>query len=227
MASLVLETIVAGLLAPVVMLTQSVDVAAILAGRDSGWNPQRRGDGSLPFGETVRRYRRHTFLGGLMGIAAWLVSPTLALWMSPVVLGLALAIPLAALTSRRDGGFARLGLLRIPEEVHPPDVLGGAASRYRDLVAAAADDKLAAPERLLRDPALLVAHRAMLPLPRRPGIDPLDVPLLTGRAKLEEARDLDSGWTLMTREERAACLADAEALDLITARVRTAFIPLS
>jgi hypothetical protein len=55
----------------------------------------------------------------------------------------------------------------------------------------------------------------------------LDVPLLTGRAKLEEARDLDSGWTLMTREERAACLADAEALDLITARVRTAFIPLS
>ena len=218
-ASLVLETIVAGLLAPVVMLTQSVDVAAILAGRDSGWNPQRRGDGSLLFRETVRRYRRHTILGGLMGVAAWLVSPTLALWMSPVVLGLALAIPLAALTSRRDGGVARIGLLRIPEEVHPPDALACAVSHYRDLVvAASAEDKLAAPARLLRNPALLAAHRAMLPSPRRPGIDPLDVPLLTGRAKLEEAQGLASGWILMTVDERAACLADAEALDLIMAR---------
>ena len=37
----------------------------------------------------------------LMGIAAWLVSPTLALWMSPVVLGLLLSIPLGILTSSR------------------------------------------------------------------------------------------------------------------------------
>ena len=34
----------------------------------------------------------------------------------------------------------------------------------------------------------------MLPPPRRPGIDPLDVPLLTGKAKLEEARDLSAAW---------------------------------
>ena len=217
LASLVLETLVAGLLAPVVMLTQSADVVAILAGRDSGWNPQRRGDGSAPFRDTARRYRRHTILGVLMGVAAWLVSPTLALWMSPVVLGLALAIPLAALTGRRDGAVARLGLLRIPEELHPPEVLARAASRYREL-AAAAEDELSAPARLLRDPALLAAHRVMLPAPRRPGVDPLDVPLLTGRAKLEEARSLASGWASMTRDERAACLAEAGALDLIMAR---------
>jgi membrane glycosyltransferase len=134
-----------------------------------------------------------------------------------VVLGLALAIPLAALTGRRDGAVARLGLLRIPEEVHPPEVLARAASRYREL-AAAAEDELSAPARLLRDPALLAAHRAMLPPPRRPGVDPLDVPLLTGRAKLEEARSLASGWASMTRDERAACLAEAGALDLIVAR---------
>jgi membrane glycosyltransferase len=98
-------------------------------------------------------------------------------------------------------------------------VLARAASRYRDLMAAAAaEDKLPAPARLLRDSALLVAHRAMLPPPRCPGIDPLDVPLLTGRAKLEEAQSLTFGWTSMTLDERAACLADAKALDLIMAR---------
>ncbi len=217
LVSLVLETLIAGLLAPVVMLTQSVDVVAILAGRDSGWNPQRRDDGSMPLGETVRRYRRHTILGVVMGIAAWLVSPSLALWMSPVVLGLALAIPLATLTGRRNGALARLGLLRIPEEVQPPAVLARATSLAREL--AGADGCVpSAPDRLLHDPALLAAHRAMLPPPRRRWIEPLDLPLLIGRAKLEEAPSLAAAWASMTREECAACLADGAALDLMIAR---------
>jgi membrane glycosyltransferase len=218
LASLVLETLIAGLLAPVVMLTQSVDVVAILAGRDSGWNPQRRDDGSMPLRETVRRYRRHTILGVVMGIAAWLVSPSLALWMSPVVLGLALAIPLATLTGRRNGAFARLGLLRTPEEVRPPPVLARAASLACEL-AVTEHGTLSAPDRLLHDRALLAAHRAMLPPPRRKWIEPLEVALLTGRAKLEEAPSLAAAWTSMTREERAACLADGPALDLMIARV--------
>ncbi len=73
--SLLLETVVAGLLAPVVMLTQSVDVVAILLGRDSGWNPQRRDDGAVPLGALIRAYRRHTLLGVTLGLGAWLVSP--------------------------------------------------------------------------------------------------------------------------------------------------------
>ncbi len=82
--------------------------AAIRAGTRSGAT-----DGAIPPGETVRLYRRHTVLGLLLGGVAWLVSPSLALWMLPVVLGLALAIPLALLTGRRWSGG---GLLRTPEE---------------------------------------------------------------------------------------------------------------
>ncbi|MDR3530258.1 MAG: glucan biosynthesis glucosyltransferase H, partial [Rhodopila sp.] len=54
--------------------------------------------------------------------------PYLALWMLPVALGPALAIPLAALTGQRRAGLALrgLGLLRIPEEMNPFAVLGGA-----------------------------------------------------------------------------------------------------
>ena len=39
----------------------------------------------------------------MLGVVAWLVSLSLAAWMLPVVLGLALAIPLALLTGQRAG----------------------------------------------------------------------------------------------------------------------------
>ncbi|MBN8872029.1 MAG: glucans biosynthesis glucosyltransferase MdoH [Rhodospirillales bacterium] len=214
--SVILETIVAGLLAPVVMLTQSIDVVAILLGRDSGWNAQRRDDGSIPLRETARAYRRHTLLGVVLGGIAWVVSPSLALWMTPVILGLAFAIPLAALTGQRSVGLAlrRVGLLRIPEEVTPPAELARATALQR---AAPETPELDGVHRLLRDPALLAAHRAMLPPPRRPRIDPIEVPPLLARAKLAEAETLEEGWASLTPAERAAALADADALERLVA----------
>jgi membrane glycosyltransferase len=211
-ASLVLETLIAGLMAPVVMLTQSIDVGAILLGRDSGWNAQRRDDGKIPLREIIRLYRRHTILGVLLGIGAWAVSPYLALWMLPVVLGLALAVPLASLTGRRSLGVAlrRIGLLRIPEEGHPPEVLRRAAALYREATAESSVDCVST---LLLDPPLLAAHRQMLPPGRRPGIDPLNVPLLTGSAKLAEADRLERVWTTLNAAEKAAVLSNELALD--------------
>ncbi|PHK96430.1 glucans biosynthesis glucosyltransferase MdoH [Pseudoroseomonas rhizosphaerae] len=208
--SILLETLVAGLLAPVTMLTQSADVAGILLGHDSGWNAQRRDDGSVPLGQVARLYWRHTLFGLAFGAAAWLVSPYLALWMSPVVLGLALAIPLAALTARRDVGLGlrRLGLLLTPEEREAPAVLSRARQLQRELAAAAPEPDV---RRLFREPALLEAHRGMLPPPRRPRLDPLDPALLLGLAKLEEAETLEEAARL-PRAELAAVLADARGL---------------
>jgi membrane glycosyltransferase len=217
--SMLLETVIAGLIAPLMMLTQSLDVVSILFGRDSGWKPQRR-DGGVPlFRDTVSRYRGHTILGFAMGITAWLVSPPLALWMSPVTVGLGLAIPLVALTSRRDVVPAALGLLRIPEEAVPPLVLARAASLAGEL-ASARPDARSIPERLAQDPDLLAAHLEMLPEPRRPWLEPLEVPLLTGRALMEEAPSLMVAWARMTKEEQTACLADRPALDVIVARAQ-------
>jgi membrane glycosyltransferase len=128
MGGILFETLVAGLIAPVVMLTQTIDVAAILLGRDSGWNTQRQNDGAIPVRETGRLYLRHTVLGLLLGGVAWAVSLYLALWMLPVVLGLALAIPLALLTGRRRTS----GLLRTPEDLTPPPVVELAAVLQRE-----------------------------------------------------------------------------------------------
>jgi hypothetical protein len=57
----------------------------------------------------------------------------------------------------------------------------------------------------------------MLPPGRRPGIDSLNVPLLTGGAKLAEAACLDSVWPTLTAAEQAAVLSDEHALDRLVA----------
>ncbi len=217
LASLLLETVLAGLLAPVVMLTQSLHVATILFGRDSGWHAQRRDDGSVPFRVTVAQYRWHTVLGLVLGGTAWAVSSSLALWMAPVVLGLALAIPLAAFTARRSAGLAlrRHGLLCIPEEIHPPDVLTRASRLTRDISAAAGAAR--GMPRLLQDPVLYAAHRRMLPpaTPMRP--DAIDVALAVGRARLDVAQTPAQALAAMTPAERLACLGDPTALDQLVA----------
>ena len=209
LASMLIETLIAGLLAPIAMLNQSLDVAAILLGRDSGWNTQRRDDGSIPLADIARRYRLHTLFGLALAAIAYLVSVSLFLWMLPVVIGLALAIPLVALTASRAAGLAlaRIGLLRIPEEPSPPAVL----ARARSLATTLAATEIGIGT-LFRDPALIDAHRRMLPPPRRRGQDPLDPVLLVGLAKLDEVDDFDAAMTTLTAREKTAVLSDPRGL---------------
>lgn len=122
---ILLETILAALMAPVTMWVQSRGLAEVLAGKDSGWDSQRRDDGSLPFSSLVRNYGGMTVFGIGAAIAAYLVSPALAAWMSPVLAGLVLSIPIVMLTSARGPGqwLRRRRIFSTPEEIAPPDVL--------------------------------------------------------------------------------------------------------
>ena len=217
LASVLLETVLAGLLAPVTMLTQSVDVVSILRGRDSGWSAQVRDDGGLPLGQVARLYWRHTAFGLAFGVAAFLVSPYLAAWMSPVVLGLALAIPLAAWTAGRGAGQAlrRAGLLLIPEERDPPAILRRTLVLRQEWEGLAPEGEALA--RLRRDPALLAAHRAMLPPPAPVEPGALDAALVMGRARVAAADSAGVALAALTRGEKAALLGDAEGLDALLA----------
>lgn len=138
-ASVLIESVLAALMAPIVMYVQSRGVAEVLAGRDSGWDAQRRDDGSMPLSALVRRYGGLSLFGLVMGVAAYFVSPALAAWMSPVVIGLVFAIPIVALTSARGPGqfLRRLQLLSIPEETAPPPILVRAARLRRRIEAEA------------------------------------------------------------------------------------------
>ena len=129
--------------------------------------------------------------------------------MLPVVLGLALAIPLALLTGRRWSS----GLLRTPEDQEPPPVVARAVALHREWQSAGATDVA----RLLREPRLLDAHMAMLPPPRRPRLDPIDATLVLARAKLEEAEALDAAIAALSASELTAALGDAAALRRLAA----------
>ena len=214
--SLLIETLIGGLIAPVAMLIQTSGVVSILAGKDSGWNTQRRDDGRIPLGVIWSGYWRYMAFGLVLAGIAWAVSPALFAWMSPVLLGLALAVPLVSLTAGREAGLAlrRMGLLRIPEEAVPPPVL----ARAVQLQAAGRDlgpgESLT---RLLSDPVLMQAHRAMLPPARVPGRDPFDPLLALGLAKLDEATTLSAVLELLTPQERAAVLGNGAGLDRLLA----------
>src|SRR6185503_18924089 len=83
-------------------------------------------------------------------------SPTLLAWLTPTVAGLILAIPLSkASGSVRTGQlFARLGLLRIPEERTVPELL----RRRDELVHAAEPLPTDGLRHLAMNPAARAAH---------------------------------------------------------------------
>ena len=212
LASIVAETVIAGLIAPLAMLSQSSAVVTVLAGRDAGWQAQARDDGSIPFGQVVRGYLPHTLAGIVLGVVSYLVSPALTLWMLPVLLGLALSVPLVSVTAGKAAGaaFRRIGVLLTPEENEPPPILVRASAIRREL--AALDRITDGLGRLAADGMLLDAHLAMIPAARRPGIDPFDPALLLASAKLEEAKSIGNLVAGLSAPEKAALLGNRDSL---------------
>lgn len=213
-AGVLIETLLGGMIAPIAMLIQSSAVAGILLGRDSGWSAQRRDDGAVPASVVIAGYWRYTLFGLVLAGAAYAVSTPLFLWMTPVLAGLGLAVPLVLLTSSRRAGraLARIGLLRTPEEIAPPPTLQRAATLYRQFAGEPEEDAL---QRLLRDPFLRQHHIDALPPPRRRGEGPIDPALAVGQAKVADSDDLDQTWISLTRAEKAALLGSRTGIAAI------------
>ena len=123
-AGLFIETLFSSLIAHILMALQSAAIVEVLLGRDSGWKPQHRDDGSLPAPVIMRYHQIHMLIGVCLGMLAYAASMSLFLWTLPAALGLTLSGPISALTAKRSWGegLARLGLLQIPEEVSPPPI---------------------------------------------------------------------------------------------------------
>jgi membrane glycosyltransferase len=203
---LIAETVLAALAAPSMMVFQSRAVTEILLGRDAGWQVQRRDDGAVPKAEVARKLVAPTLVGVAMGLAAYSISVPLLLWMSPVVIGLVLAIPNGLLTSWRLGGP---GVFATPEDRRPPPVV----ARARELSAAARPNAADALTRLRDDARLLQSHVSALaaPTPRKSG--KIDVALATARAKIEACETFAEivGW--LDKKETRALLGDRGLLE--------------
>jgi len=209
LAGLIVETLVSGLTAPVMMIFQSSAVAEILLGRDAGWQVQRRDDGAVAFGDTLRNYAAPSLFGIAMASSAYAVSLPLLLWMMPVIVGLLFAVPIAMLSSA--AGTKRGGrLFRTPEETTPPPVLTPANQL------ATVSQAIGGPLRELRDdPALREAHMSNLSgrRPRRRG--EIDHSLAVARAKIADAISFDEAVTFLNRGETYAVLNSPELLTLL------------
>ena len=215
-ASTIAEIIISAAFAAIMMLIQSGSVAQILSGRDTGWNPQRRDDGSIPFASIARRHRAHTALGVLTLFAAALISPSLIIWMSPTIAGLIFSIPLSwASGSLALGlGMRRIGLLRTPEETAPPEVVerSNALAAELALTGSDHDDALQA---IWADPGLRAAHESFLAeTPRRRRGD-IDVETAVAAAKLNDAQTLEDARAWLNPRERLAVLNDRALIAML------------
>ena len=197
------------LLAPIQMLIQTGHVAHFLFGFDTGWNPQRRDDGSMPFSAIVRRHRSHVAMGVLTLIAGLLISPSLVVWMSPTIIGLVLAIFISWATGELAFGLGlrRAGLLITPEEKHKPAVVRRANLRAKGLALTTAEAQ--GLKSLYADAEFRAVHVAMLPSGpsrRRGDISP---EWALAEAKLLDAATIDEAIDWLKPVERMIILSDA------------------
>jgi membrane glycosyltransferase len=166
--SAIIEIIMSSLLAPIMMLIQSGHVMHILFGFDTGWNPQRRDDGSVAFKAIVRKHRSHMALGLLSLIAGLLISPSLVAWMSPTIAGLVCAVPISWASGQLGIGLflRKLGLLTTPEERNPPPIATRANALAVEL-GRTQPDRIDGLSAMRSDDDLRAAHDLFLPTGRR------------------------------------------------------------
>lgn len=104
------------LMAPVSMLTQTINLFGILMGRKSSWNGQTRDRDGMSLGSAIWLFKYHILLGVTFVLLALKTQTPLG-WIIPVVAGLVLAPFLAAFTARKDLGqrAEQSGLFQVAE----------------------------------------------------------------------------------------------------------------
>jgi membrane glycosyltransferase len=110
------DLILSILMAPVSMLTQTINLFSILMGRKSSWNGQTRDRDGMALHSAIWLFKWHILLGVGLTLVAIQANSALG-WMIPVVAGLIAAPLLAAITARKDLGKAgeRIGLFQVAD----------------------------------------------------------------------------------------------------------------
>jgi membrane glycosyltransferase len=203
------EIIMSALLAPIMMLVQSGHVMHFAFGLDTGWDPQRRDDGSISFAAIIARHRSHVALGLLTLVAGLSISASLVAWMSPTILGLILAIFLSWGTSLLSVGLAlrRAGLLITPEEQTAPPVVARANFLANEPARPAAE-ALKGLHALHADPQFRAFHVACLPHRQKRRNGDISPEWALADAKLSDAGTIDEAISWLKPKERMAILQD-------------------
>ena len=211
--SAVMETIVSALLAPINMIFNSKFVLFTLLGQGVAWITQKRnaGEDGTEWREAILTHWTMTAFGLVWGVSSFIISPMFFWWLSPVLAGLLVSIPLSIFLSKTGlgQGARQIGLFLTPEETQPCYEL-----RRLEQNLAACYKHLQPIEPLRNDYGLL---QAVLD----PYINAMHVALLRHRRPSEEAREwfvqlrerlLREGPARLTMKEKMALLMDADSM---------------
>ncbi len=209
--SSLLEIALSVLLAPILLYFYSRFVILTLLGLKVGWKTQNREDAAIPLGDAIRMYGGSTLVGLILfGMTLFWV-PSLTIWLSPVLVGLVISIPLAMWTSSEKAGLflKKAGLLIVPEELSTPPIL----------------ENLDTPAERAGFPSAEFPHSGILQLAISPEVNAIHTSLLRrsrvhARHKeeyLATLRDrlLREGPDKLTRREISSLLWDARAVELL------------
>jgi membrane glycosyltransferase len=213
LASVSLETIIFTLLAPVLMLFHTWFIILTLLGQKVSWGAQRRSGGSdSALAEATWANAAHTLLGVLGAVLVFRIDPRLALWMSPILAGLILSIPLSYFTGSLPIGlsFRRHGIFETPEESRPfPELVQLVAATEARRAVPSPPQQLRSNYGLLQavlDPYVNAVHVSLL----RAKDDPS--PATEERFIALRAALLRDGPEALNSRDRKALLMDAESM---------------
>lgn len=205
--SVLIETLVSILVAPIMMVFHTVFVISTFLGRRVQWHTQQRCERGMSFGAALAANWKQTVAGLAAAVLVWSLAPGLLPWLSPVLVGLIFAVPFSMLLSSVASGqaLAQKGLLLTPEETAAPAVLRE-HHHFQCLAAPKELETRGLFRRLLTDPAFVALHRSIL--------------FATGAVveveprRLREARKqlLSGGPSDVSPENRKAVLSDPAAV---------------
>lgn len=208
--SVVFETIVSALLAPVRMLFHTLFVFSALLGWSIQWKSPARAEKSTPLAQALRRHGLQTAIGfAWVSVVAW-KAPEVLPWLVPVAAGLLLAVPISVVTSYSAFGLLarRARLFMTPDETNPPQEVAATAHYARN----------ARPRPRFADAIIDPDVYAVVRSAAHARRSALAAALRAQRVE----RALQSGPEALSAAQRVALLHDGAALDEMQRAVRTA-----
>lgn len=211
-ASILIEIALFTLLAPSLMLFHTSFVVAMLFGKKVTWDAQSRDGGGTAWPDALRAQGGHLIVGVLWTILAFSTSSLLGWWMSPVLLGWMLAVPMSVWTSSEELGciLKKSGLLLTPEETAPPPEISALLSREKEEASALRPiPELEADFGIMRvvvDPYVNALHTIFIH-PRPNKAEETRSSLVALRTRL-----LAEGAPRLSREEKTRLLSDVESI---------------
>ncbi len=210
--SAILETAQSVLLAPIHMLFNSRFVFSTLLGQGVSWIAQHRGaEDGTDWREAILTHGGQMVFGLIWGVSSFILLPTFFWWLSPVLAGLVLVIPLSIVLSKESLGrhARRIGLFLTPEETQPTYELRRLTQNLSECY------------KHMRPIESLRADYGLLQAVLDPYINAVHVSMLRQRRPSEESRDwflllrhrlLSEGPQHLTSKEKLALLLDAESM---------------